>query len=141
MADKKIQLKIITPEGNKVDEAVDMIVMRCTTGDIGILYRHEPRTAILNYGLLRMINEGVERKIAVYGGTATIQNNVLTVLTSGADWPDEIDLTKAQADRDHAERRLREKADDLEIEVDQVLLRRALVQIEAGLSTADDEEN
>lgn len=130
MATRKVRLRIITPEQIKVDEDVDRVIMRCTTGDMGILPGHEAYSTTLNYGVLRILAGGVERRIAVYGGLATIQNNVLTILTIGAEWPEDIDRLHAEADREHAERRLQERTDDIEIQHDQVLLRRALVQIE-----------
>jgi len=141
MAEKKMRLKIITPEKVKVDEDVRMVVMRATTGDMGVLPGHMPYSAVLDYGVLRIIDGETERKIAVYGGLAVTQNSVLTILTSDAEWPEEIDLARANLDREHAQQRLREKLDDMEIQHDEILLRRALVRIEINLtSLADPEE-
>ena len=142
MPDKMIRLRIITPAKTKIDEDFQMVVMRCTTGDMGILYGHEPYSAVLGYGILRMVKGGIdERRIAVYGGFAEIRNNVLTVLTGDAEWPDEIDQARAQADRDAVQERLRDKTDDMELKHDEALLRRALVQIEitSEALTAKDE--
>lgn len=143
MADKTIRLQIITPAHKKADEDADMVIMRCTTGNIGILPGHEARSAVLDFGILRIINDGRERWIAVYGGLAVIQNDVLTVLANDAQWPDEIDIARAQADREQLELRLRERNDEKEIRRDQILLRRALVQIEISSSTlaGGDEED
>ena len=141
MSIKTFRLNIITPKGLKVDEEVDLVVLRSIYGDMGIMANHAFFSVALNYSILRFINNGIEQRIAVYGGIATVKDNMLKVLTSGAEWPQEIDLAKAQSDRDHAERRLREKSDDLTIRNDQVLLRRALVQIEiSARSLADEEE-
>lgn len=132
MPGKKIRLRILLPTETKVDEPVDMVIMRCTTGDMGILPGHEPRSAVLRIGILRILDEGSERRIAVYGGLAVVKGDVLSIIANEAEWPEEIDLTRAQADREHAEQRLHEKTDDMEIQNDQVLLRRALVQIEVS---------
>ena len=48
------------------------------------------------------------------------------VLTADAEWPGEIDTVHAQFNREQAEQRLREKPDDMEIQNDQVLLRRGI---------------
>jgi len=135
LAAKKMRLRIITPAQIKVDEDADMVIMRCTTGDMGVLPGHEPHAAALTYGILRIINGGVERRIAVYGGLAAIQDNVLTILTNDAEWPEDVDRARAEADREQVERRLQERVDDIEIQHDQVLLRRALVQIEVSSYT------
>ena len=130
MAAKKLRLRIITPEQIKVDEDVDMVIMRCTTGNMGVLPGHEAYSAALKNGVLRILDGGTERRIAIYGGFASTQNSVLTILTNGAEWPEDVDRTRVEADREHAERRLRERTDDIDIQHDQVLLRRALVQME-----------
>ena len=132
MAAKKFRLRVVTPREIKIDENVEMVIMRCTTGDMGILPRHEPYSAVLNYGPLRVLNNGKERRIAVFGGLAEVQNNVLTVLTSGAEWPEDIDRSRAMADLEQYERRLQEQVEDIEIRDDQVLLRRALVRLEVS---------
>jgi len=129
---KKLKLRIITPEKIKVDEAVDMVIMRCNTGEMGILPGHETRSAVLDYGALRILVDESERRIAVFGGIVEIRDDAVTVLTGAAEWPEDIDRTRAEAEREYAERRLRESADALGIKRDQVALRRALVQIEVS---------
>ena len=140
MPKKKIRLRIVTPAKVKVDEPADMIIMRCTSGDMGVLPGHEPRSAVLDYAPLRIRGGGYERHIAVYGGLAVIENDVLTILTDDAEWPEEIDLAQARADRERAEQRLRDREDDMELQYDQVLLRRALVQIEVSSNTLTQED-
>ena len=140
MPDKKVRLRIVTPEQVKVDEDASMIIMRCTTGNMGILPGHEAYSVALDYGILRILRDDVERKIAIYGGLASIQNDVLTILTHDAEWPEDIDRARAEADREHAERRLQERTDDIEIQHDQVLLRRALVQIEVSSHLFDSKD-
>ncbi|MCL2488511.1 MAG: ATP synthase F1 subunit epsilon [Oscillospiraceae bacterium] len=137
MSDKKFRLQIITPFQIKVDQQVDMVVMRCTTGDMGICPGHEDRSAVLTYGAFRILDGGTERRIAVYGGLAAVRDGDLTVLTHDAEWREEIDSARAAADRENAERRLQEAVDDIEIAKDQVLLRRALVQIEVSKDDSD----
>jgi len=132
MPDKKIRLRVILPTQTKVDEPVDMVIMRCTTGDMGVLPGHEPRSAVLRMGIVRILDGGAERRIAVYGGLAVVKDDTLSIIANEAEWPEEVDLARAEADREHAEQRLHEKADDREILNDQLLLRRALVQIEVS---------
>ena len=137
---KQIHLQIITPEKIKIDEYADMVVMRCTDGDMGILPDHADSSCVLDYGVMRIMNEEGEKRIAVYGGIATIQSNILTILTADAELPEEIDIKRANADREQAEQRLQEKTDDMEIANDQVLLRRALVQIDVSSYIQEDDD-
>ena len=87
MPEKKVHLRVVTPEEVKVDEKADMIIMRCTTGDMGILPGHESRSAVLDYGVLRILDGNDERRLAVFGGLAEVKNDVVTILTSVAERP------------------------------------------------------
>jgi len=131
-AEKKVRLRIVTPTETKFDEDVDMIIMRCMNGDMGIMYGHDARSAALDYGIMRILDNGGERRLAVLGGIAEIKDNLLTVLTNDAEWPEDIDRAQAEADREHAERSLETQAGDIEIQRSQILLRRSLVQIEVS---------
>jgi F-type H+-transporting ATPase subunit epsilon len=131
-AAKLLQLKIITPEEMKVNEEVNMVIMRCTTGDMGILPGHEARSVILDIGVLRIINSDGERRIAIIGGLAEVRNDVVTVLANAAEWPEDIDRARAEEERELAERQQRESKSELEIHSNQAQLRRALVEIEVS---------
>ena len=135
MADKKIRLRVITPTEIKFDEKVNMAIMRCTTGDLGVLPGHEARSAVLDFGVLRIFSDISDmRMIAVYGGLVEIKGDVVTLLANDAEWPQDIDFEMARAEQEELEQRLRSKDDDdyLDIQRDQIKLRRALVQIEVS---------
>jgi len=96
----KLQLKIFTSESIKFDEPVDMIIMRCVydevgkksiTNEIGILPGHLPFSAVLGKNGLRILNDGDERVIAVFGGVVNVQDDVVTILTEKAAWPHETE--------------------------------------------------
>ena len=71
--------------------------------------------------------------MAVYGGLLDVNDDVATIMTEMALWPDEIDSAQAEAERQRAEARLEAiKDDDMAIRRNQIALRRALVQIEVG---------
>ena len=110
-----------------------MIIISCLSGEMGVLPGHMPFSAALDIGALRIRNGGEERIIAVYGGIAEIKDDVITILTDMAQWPEDIDSERARADRADAESRLPMDSDDAEMQiVDRVALRRALVQIEVS---------
>lgn len=140
MDDNKIHLNIITPRGLKFDEKADMIIMRCLNGDMGVLSGHEAVSIALGDGILRIINDNVEQKVALFGGVAVIGNKDVKILTSIAQRPDEIDLSRAETDRKQAEQLLQEKADNLMIQSNQVLLRRSLVRIEVSVHPLEDDD-
>jgi len=89
MADKKIALKIISP-GQAVDtrmpKTADMVIMHCTTGDLGILPGRMPCSMVLGEGVLRILNEGKENRMNISGGVASVSHDVVTVMTESIEW-------------------------------------------------------
>ena len=132
MANNKLRLRVATPEKVKYDQDVDMVIMRCITGDMGILPNHEAASAILDYGVLRILDGDEERRMAVYGGIAQVRDNIVTILANDAQWPEDIDIAKAEAERERAIRRMQDEKDDLELQKEQVKMRRTFVQIEVS---------
>ena len=138
---KQLQLRILTSESVKLDEPVDMVIMRCVVedlgirsavGDLGILPGHMPLSAVLSISPLRIKNDGSERIIAVHGGVVNVRDDVVTVMTDMAEWPEEINLARAEAAKAKAESDAQKIVDDKEIRGNQIALRRALVQIEVS---------
>jgi F-type H+-transporting ATPase subunit epsilon len=80
----KLQLRVITPESIALDEPCDMVIVRCVTGDMGFLPRHEACSAILGGGDLRVLNGKEERRTRVNGGIVQIKNDEVTILTTEA---------------------------------------------------------
>lgn len=130
--ESKLRLRIITREDVRLDEECDMVIMRCTTGDMGILPRHAACSAVLDYGVLRFITEGNERRIAIMGGVVQIKDDVVSVLTNEAQWPEEVDRARAEADIDIFSRRVQEEEDDIELLKHQAKLRRTFVRLEVS---------
>lgn len=136
----KLQLRILTADGIKVDEPVDMIIMRClledmgkssAMGEIGILPGHTEISGVLGINPLRIFNEGLERILALYGGAVTVRKDVVTMMTERALWPDEIDREKARLEHEEAERAL-DMLDDVNLRAGQINMRRALVRLEVS---------
>ncbi|MCL2352017.1 MAG: ATP synthase F1 subunit epsilon [Firmicutes bacterium] len=130
---KTVRLKVITPSKRLFDEDVDMVVVRGTEGDMGVLPGCENRVAALGYGALRAFGGGGEMKpMAVLGGFVEILSDTVTVLSDAAEWADEIDASRAEAAKLRAERRLQKAEDGVDIQRAELALRRALVRIEVS---------
>ena len=136
----KLQLRILTADEIKVDEPVDMIIMRClledmgkksAMGEIGILPGHVPLTGVLGINPLRIFDQGEERIIALFGGIVTVRDDLVTLMTEKALWPDEIEEDRARLAFTEAEREI-EAMGDTNLRTNQIAMRRALVQIEVS---------
>lgn len=132
MADKKLKLQIVTPARVLCDEMVDMVIMRASTGDMGILPNHEPVVATLNYGILRFKQDGKERKATIMSGFVEVEPDKVTILTDAAEWPEEIDLERARQAKERALRRLGPpKSEEYNAARAEIALRKALIRIQA----------
>ena len=111
MTEKKIEIYVITPDATESDKykfrgQADMVILRCRTGEMGILPRRVACSAILDDGALRILDENTERKIAVLGGVFHFENDTLTVITQKALLPGEIDVIATEAQISEFETRL-----------------------------------
>jgi len=96
MAEKKIDVFVITPSATETEKykfhgQADMVILRCLTGDMGILPMRVACAAILDDGPLRILDETGERTVMVYGGVFHFENDILTVLTQKALLPSEVE--------------------------------------------------
>lgn len=131
MAENKIRLRIVTPVRELYDEDAEMVIMRSSVGDIGILHGHQPLTTTLDYGILRIINGDEEIRATIFGGFASVDERGLTVLSDAAEWPEEIDMDRAIAAKERAESRIQSNDAGIDIVRAELALRRALIRIEA----------
>ncbi|WP_058486013.1 F0F1 ATP synthase subunit epsilon [Defluviitalea phaphyphila] len=125
-----MNLQIITPDKKFFDEEVDRIVFKTTEGDIGILPNHEPLTTIISIGYIKIKQEEKERKASLIGGFAEIQPDKVTILADAAEWPHEIDRSRAEAAKRRAEERLAKKSAEIDRARAETALKRALVRLE-----------
>ena len=129
MADKTFTLQIISPTRIFFDEEVDMVEMRTTEGEIGVLAGHIPLTAIVEPGVVKIHQEGKVREAALLDGFVEIRGNKVTVLAEACEWPDEIDFSRAEEARSRAERRLASHEADLDAARAEAALKRAMVRL------------
>lgn len=128
MADNLFQLTIITPERIFYQGQVSMVEFTTTEGEIGVLKSHIPLTTVLVSGIVSMYEEETVKKAAVHAGFAEILPDQVTILAEIAEWPEEIDVDRAQEAEKRARKRLAEKKEGLDIERAELALRRALVR-------------
>lgn len=134
---KKLKINVTTPRGIKFEESGDRVSMRCIDGELGVLPGHEPVTTVLGDGILRIVNNGVENLIAIFGGIVEIDDTEVNIFTTIAQRPEEIDLERAQKDKEEAEAAIIERSDQVQSQKFQVMMRRSLVRIEVNLHLED----
>ena len=123
------QLKIVTPDGLFFDGQAEELIVRTTSGDLGILAGHINCVAPLGMGRATVIVDGKRRYAACIGGMVSVVGGVVTLVPTTFEWAETIDEARAEASRLRAESTLRSKnASDTELQLAQARLHRALVR-------------
>ncbi|MBR4291552.1 MAG: ATP synthase F1 subunit epsilon [Oscillospiraceae bacterium] len=122
-------LKIVTPDGLIFDGQAEELVVRTTSGDLGILAGHINCVAPLGMGRATVIIDGKRRYAACIGGMVSVVNGEVTLVPTTFEWAESIDQMRAEASQQRAERILHKKdATDTEVQLAQARLHRALVR-------------
>ena len=122
-------LKIVTPDGVCFDGQAEELIVRTTTGDLGILSGHINCVAPLGMGRAMIVSEGVKRYAACIGGMISVVDGTVSLVPTTFEWAEEIDAERAQRSAQRAQAVLDNKtAADMDVVLAKARLRRALVR-------------
>lgn len=132
MADERaFSLKIITPERVFYDGDATMVELNTTEGEMGVYKDHVPLTVILKPGILTITEEGDQiKEAALHAGFAEILQDRVTIMAEIIEWPEEIDVNRAEEARKRAEDRIASKTPETDIARAETALKRAMARIE-----------
>ena len=126
---RSFPLKIVTPDGLQFDGNAEEVIVRTTTGDMGILAGHISCVAPLGMGMATVITDGQRRYAACIGGMVSVVNGTVTLVPTTFEWADSIDEERAAASERKAKAVLAQKdSTDTEIRMAEARLKRALVR-------------
>ncbi len=122
-------LKIVTPDGLKFDGQAQELIVRTTTGDLGILAGHTNCVAPLGMGQAMIVTEGKKRYGACIGGMVSVVDGQVSLVPTTFEWAEEIDVQRAMLAEERAKAVLENKQSaDRDIRLAQAKLKRALVR-------------
>lgn len=133
----KLKLNILTPRGVKFEREADFLTMYAHDGELGILPGHSPMTSALGDGILNIYNDDSVEKFALFQGLVDVEDDIVSIYTTIAQHPDEIDLRRAQLEKDEALAALNQDLSELEMRAKTLEIRRALVRIEVAVQSSD----
>ena len=85
MADKQLQLVIVTPERTVFDEPASALRFPLFDGQIGILPGRAPLVGRLGYGELKATTaSGSEKSFFIDGGFVQVKGSIVSILTARA---------------------------------------------------------
>lgn len=124
------RLQIITPDQRFYEGETSMVELTTTEGDIGIYKGHIPLTAIVSPGVLHIHEEGQVREAALMSGFIEVLPDQVVIMAEVVEWPEEIDVKRAEEARIRAERRLKSHSAEVDVVRAELALKRALVRLE-----------
>ena len=120
-------LKIIASDKVFYEGRCRNLVIPAPDGEKGILPNHENMVIAIVVGIARMeIEEGMWQEVAVGSGFVEIVNNRVTLLVETAERPEDIDVRRAEEQRERAEEQMRQKQSIQEYYHTQASLARAM---------------
>ncbi len=129
---ENITLEVVTPEQYVVSEEAQIVASPGMFGEFGVLSGHTPFMTALKVGNIRYTDTGgTEHYIFVSGGFAEALPDKVTILAESAERRRDIDLERALAAKERAEKRLAEERAREEIDYirARLALERAIIRI------------
>jgi F-type H+-transporting ATPase subunit epsilon len=122
-------VKVITPQA-KV-RLINTSILNIVTpdGEMGLLSHHMPIITMVKISKMSTIEEDGRHVYAVAGGVLFYKDNEVTLLADAVESQEEIDLERALAAKERAERRLTSEEKDLDVKRAQIALSKALNRI------------
>ena len=131
MADS-ILLEVITPQRRVFSAQVSEVQFPGADGYYGILPGHTPVMTPVGNGLVYFVQEGQRHWLTVFGGFAEVGPDQVVILARESETVDMIDLSKAEADKQHALKLLKEAQTEHDLAEAQATLDASVIRIQAA---------
>ena len=113
----------------RYDGQAEEVIVRTTSGDLGILAGHINAVAPLGMGMATFVIDGKKRYGACIGGMVSVVDNLVSIIATSFEWSDQIDLERARRSEARAKDVLADKqASREDIRLAEARLKRALIR-------------
>jgi F-type H+-transporting ATPase subunit epsilon len=127
MYEKPFTLEIVSPARVVFSGGATSFSAPGVEGGFQVLANHAPFLSSLGIGEIKVKGtDGRDMRYSTNGGFVEVRGNHVVVLVEAAERSDEIDVQRAAASRERAEKRLRTQAKDIDHERARASLYRAL---------------
>jgi F-type H+-transporting ATPase subunit epsilon len=133
MAEGKLLLEIVTPQGLVFSEEVDEVTSSGSEGEFGVLPGHVPFVTTLKIGMLSAKKGNQSIYFFANWGYAEVGPEKVLVLSDSAERSEDIDVERAKAAMKRAEERLR-KIEDVDFARAESSLERAVTRVQVAES-------
>lgn len=125
------KLTVVTPEREIFSQDVMRFICESQKGQFEILPNYETSIVVVVPSTATIKDEkGKLSKLFVSSGLLKIKQNEVMLCVDAAEWPKDIDKSRAEAAKERAEKRLSKKDKDLDVKRAEAALIRAFARIE-----------
>lgn len=128
---ENIRIEVVTPEHEVVNEDAQIVMAPGSLGEFGVLIGHTPFMTSLKTGEVCYNDaSGNRRLVCVSGGFAEALPDKVTILAEAAEKKEDIDLQRAEAAKERAEKRLADRGNaNIDFARARIALERAINRI------------
>lgn len=132
-----LKISILTPTREFFKGDIIKLVSENSIGRFGILPNHIPYTTVIKPTITEFVTaDGKTLKAFTSTGILEVNNNEIKILSNSCEWPEEIDLQRAEKAKERALKRLTQK-DGVDVKRAELALLRSLTRIKIK-SLSDD---
>lgn len=91
-----IRCVVVTPERTELDTEATYVTLPMYDGELGVATGRSALIGRLGYGVLKLETDAGSRRYFIDGGTAQVEDNVVSVLTGRAILTSELDAADAE---------------------------------------------
>ena len=128
----KINFKVITPYGDKLNMQIDKLHIETSAGYVTILPNHFPLIASVVPSVVSFKEDGNNHIASTSNGILHVGENDTKLIVSAFEMSDEIDVERAKKALKRAQERLADNSPDIDRNRADIALKRALARIKAS---------
>ena len=123
------QLDILTPERSFYSGPAEGVVVGTPDGEICVLARHTPLVTPVEIGALKLNIGGAWKEAFISEGFMEVGASHTVIFTQACEWPENIDVQRAEATLQRAREHLRQQKSMREYKSNQIALARAMARL------------
>lgn len=135
--EQTFKLEILTPYRVFYAGLVVKLIVTSSDGELGILANHEPVVATVSVGSLRIQTDNRWKIASVSDGFLEVVGNSVTILVGAAEWPDEIDIDRAELSLKRANERLLDHSSPIDLKRSVNAVKRAKTRLKIAAKTEE----
>jgi F-type H+-transporting ATPase subunit epsilon len=123
------QLDILTPEHAFYSGPAEGVAVTTPDGELCVLARHAPLVTPLEIGSIRLNIGGAWKEAFISEGFMEVGHSRTVIFTQACEWPENIDVRRAEATLQRTQERLRQQKSMREYKTNQIALSRAMARL------------